>query len=580
MSYIDLVNQFIYKEPLVRTKLDGLGENDDWLKTHGWQDGTKALFLMASVPLGWTQVVSTNDKFLRVVSGAGGGVGGTVAPSANIVFTHTHPVTAQPNHTHTKTHSHRVNEEASPSTFIYNLGLVGSGDTVVEIYATTLPGGGGPGYAPTDILRPYTKSVIETTSAGGGHTHTIGSSGTDSKFAYVDIIVGQKDTSSGYTDMTSVFNHNTKVIFENFASLEANDEFNKNRLTPTSAVSLFSNSVAPVGWTRLTTLSDKALRIVSGAGAGGGGTGSIVGGINYSHTHSVSVASAHSHNSVAHRHDIEEFSGFDAEGTGDFVSVDGSNQLRQTDGTTVTKNVLKGRTANDGGGVATTSDDSHAHNILSGGGTLKLAYLDVIQCSKDSVGAAYPYQNLTGSSIFKKLVSKQKLNNFAKNDEYIRFHTIPSGSLTMFYQTTAPLSWTQITTVNDKCLRVTSGAGGGTGGSQGIGSTCSLVHSHYLYPDYHQHSGYHQHAWDVVSKTDAGNFGDYISVQMSGGGSTYYALRVSYISGTGGNKKALNGFSNSLEAYFNQLWHYHNGAENGGSVFTFAYADVIYCQKD
>ena len=41
--------------------------------------GTKMLFVQASAPVGWTQVTSDNDKALRVVSGTGGGTGGSVA---------------------------------------------------------------------------------------------------------------------------------------------------------------------------------------------------------------------------------------------------------------------------------------------------------------------------------------------------------------------------------------------------------------------------------------------------------------------------------------------------------------------
>ena len=43
--------------------------------------------------------------------------------------------------------------------------------------------------------------------------------------------------------------------------------------------------------------------------------------------------------------------------------------------------------------------------------------------------------------------------------------SVPANSVMLFYQATAPLGWTQVTTQNDKALRVVSGAGGGTGGS-------------------------------------------------------------------------------------------------------------------
>lgn len=44
--------------------------------------GTVMPFFQAAAPTGWTQVTTQNDKALRVVSGAGGGVGGTTVFSA------------------------------------------------------------------------------------------------------------------------------------------------------------------------------------------------------------------------------------------------------------------------------------------------------------------------------------------------------------------------------------------------------------------------------------------------------------------------------------------------------------------
>jgi hypothetical protein len=42
---------------------------------------------------------------------------------------------------------------------------------------------------------------------------------------------------------------------------------------------------------------------------------------------------------------------------------------------------------------------------------------------------------------------------------------IPAGTVLLFYQAAAPTGWTQVTTQNNKALRVVSGTGGGTGGS-------------------------------------------------------------------------------------------------------------------
>ena len=42
---------------------------------------------------------------------------------------------------------------------------------------------------------------------------------------------------------------------------------------------------------------------------------------------------------------------------------------------------------------------------------------------------------------------------------------IPSGSVFLLYQASAPTGWTQVTTLNDYSLRIVSTAGGGTGGT-------------------------------------------------------------------------------------------------------------------
>lgn len=78
-------------------------------KVDAFPTGTKLVFAQAVAPLGWTQDAS-NDQVLRVVSGAGGGSGGTLSiASANTgAFTltaaeipaHTHAIT-DPGHHHT-----------------------------------------------------------------------------------------------------------------------------------------------------------------------------------------------------------------------------------------------------------------------------------------------------------------------------------------------------------------------------------------------------------------------------------------------------------------------------------------------
>lgn len=43
--------------------------------------------------------------------------------------------------------------------------------------------------------------------------------------------------------------------------------------------------------------------------------------------------------------------------------------------------------------------------------------------------------------------------------------SIPSSTVMLFYQSSAPTGWTQVTSLNDYDMRITSGTGGSTGGT-------------------------------------------------------------------------------------------------------------------
>jgi hypothetical protein len=62
--------------------------------------GTKMVFFQASAPTGWTKDVANNDAALRVVSGTGGGTGGSRALSASTVGATTLTISQMPSHNH------------------------------------------------------------------------------------------------------------------------------------------------------------------------------------------------------------------------------------------------------------------------------------------------------------------------------------------------------------------------------------------------------------------------------------------------------------------------------------------------
>ena len=132
--------------------------------------GTVMLFFQANAPTGWTKVTSQNDKAFRVVSGSGGGTGGSVAfetafasqtPSGTtdaIALT----IAQMPAHTHTKAtgQGHSNNPEAGASMTVGNAG-------------NTLTSG--------------------STGSGATHSHAFTGSAINLDVSYINIILCSKD---------------------------------------------------------------------------------------------------------------------------------------------------------------------------------------------------------------------------------------------------------------------------------------------------------------------------------------------------------------------------------------------------
>lgn len=146
--------------------------------------GTLLPFFQQSAPPGWTKKTDHNDKALRVVSGAGGGSGGT------------HGLSAPPDHTHAgASHIHSINAHKhelpigfqGQSIKICPLNIFGDGELRSMRGIDT-------GEGPVNVTAMLSNANIEgaaETNAGG-----TGSTGAQSaKFAplYVDVIIGQKD---------------------------------------------------------------------------------------------------------------------------------------------------------------------------------------------------------------------------------------------------------------------------------------------------------------------------------------------------------------------------------------------------
>ena len=151
--------------------------------------GTKMVFAQAAAPTGWTQDITNNDKALRVVSGSGGGTGGTHAFSSPPSTAHTH---STPSHSHTHTlsagahtlstsempsHNHGFGGESSGGSLPY----VASNSRVAQRYTSSTGGGSSHSHSLSGSI----------TSGGTGATSSAG----PTAFApqYVDVIVCSKN---------------------------------------------------------------------------------------------------------------------------------------------------------------------------------------------------------------------------------------------------------------------------------------------------------------------------------------------------------------------------------------------------
>lgn len=137
--------------------------------------GTKMVFPQAAAPTGWTQDTTLDDYSLRVVSGVGGGTGGTDSPFTSS-FSHTHETSGHAlTEAEIPAHTHAISTCSDSNTVVVN-----SSDKRISV---------GVGSDPLS-------SSESVATAGAGNAHTHGTTGTgDLTFAplYLNTIIATKD---------------------------------------------------------------------------------------------------------------------------------------------------------------------------------------------------------------------------------------------------------------------------------------------------------------------------------------------------------------------------------------------------
>ena len=133
----------------------------------GFASGTDMVFFQAAAPTGWTKSTANNDKYLRVVTGDGGGTGGTAAvtsPAHNIAAAATTLALNQiPAHAHAGV-------------------VTGASKQVEQTYT---------GNSSAHMVNNV--NTGSSSNAGGGASHSHNMSGSITTPQYIDVIVAAKD---------------------------------------------------------------------------------------------------------------------------------------------------------------------------------------------------------------------------------------------------------------------------------------------------------------------------------------------------------------------------------------------------
>jgi len=160
------------------------------------------VFYQASAPTGWTKSTAHDNKALRVVSGSGGGSGGSWPLSSGDTSSsggsHTH---STPSHSHSHSlsagshtlstaempsHDHNLKRQNGEYYSFYGVQQSNKWDSVNWDGGVTQTTGGGGSHSHS-LSGSITSGGSGTSGSAGAHTHTI------SAPQYIDVIVCTKD---------------------------------------------------------------------------------------------------------------------------------------------------------------------------------------------------------------------------------------------------------------------------------------------------------------------------------------------------------------------------------------------------
>lgn len=184
--------------------------------------------------------------------------------------------------------------------------------------------------------------------------------------------------------------------------------------------------------------------------------------------------------------------------------------------------------------------------------------------------------NITGTSFIKSGGTASeflKANGSVDSTAYVSF---AAGTTLLFYQASAPTGWTQVTTQNNKALRVVSGTGGGTGGTSSF--TTVFASRSVPLPD-HTHSGStgnqssdHTHTYSGTTGGESQNhthgFSGTTGTDSPDHSHNYTRTRSQNVNRTGGSPNTANNNTDDVASGGANQRHSHgfSGTTNGISV--------------
>jgi hypothetical protein len=161
---------------------------------------------------------------------------------------------------------------------------------------------------------------------------------------------------------------------------------------------------------------------------------------------------------------------------------------------------------------------------------------------------------------------------------------IPSGTVMVFYQAAAPVGWTKQTTNNDKALRVVSGSGGVSGGTNPFSTVMAqtATGNHTLTLAEHP-AGLLSSAVNTITTYAVANSSAYFPYAVGygwyGTGSAYANPAVA-ANDAGSGGITYGSYSQYAQTIQVQCTNSGGGAHNHPITMAIQYCDVIICSKN